>query len=176
MRAISIGTLAFALILAGCAHTRMDEAPIAAPVVEPVVELGVLPVTHYDYTSPYVLPNILFVRDSLTVKSHDYPAVLEGAVRELQKWYRDTVVLEGHTCDIGDENYNQQLGLRRAQVVFDQLIAMGIARERLSIRSHGESTPAVRNVEPDRALNRRVVLKFSLGEYSKEEEQAIKGK
>jgi OOP family OmpA-OmpF porin len=172
MRAITIGTLAFALILAGCAHTRMDEAPIATPVAEPEV----LPPMICSCGGPY-LPNIQFERDSLTVKNPDYRATLDGVASDLQKWHRDTLVLEGHTCDIGDEDYNLQLGLRRALVVHDDLISKGIAPERLSVRSLGERVPAVPNdVEPNRALNRRVIFRFSMGEYSKEEGVAINGK
>jgi outer membrane protein OmpA-like peptidoglycan-associated protein len=174
MRAISLGTLAFALLLAGCAHTRMDEAPIATPVVEPEVQPAVRMPHH---------PNIVWIeyihfkKDSSDFDTPENLANADIVVGELKKWFRDNAVVEGHTCDIGDEDYNQQLGLRRAQAVCDYLVLKGISPERLSLRSCGEKVPAVPNdSEKNRAYNRRVNCHLKRGNYTKEEVAAIYGK
>lgn len=49
----------------------------------------------------------------------------------------------GHTDVIGNEDYNLRLGLKRAQVVIDALVTLGIEEERLIPESRGETEPLV---------------------------------
>lgn len=49
----------------------------------------------------------------------------------------------GHTDEIGSDEYNMRLGLRRAQAVIDALISLGIAEDRLIPESKGETVPLV---------------------------------
>jgi hypothetical protein len=67
------------------------------------------------------------------------------------------VLIEGHTDSVGSDDYNQKLGLRRAQTVIKELTAQGIDASRLSATSFGETKPAI-NQETDwaHAVNRRV--------------------
>ncbi|MCB0319474.1 MAG: OmpA family protein [Bdellovibrionales bacterium] len=67
------------------------------------------------------------------------------------------VVLEGHTDFIGTEDYNEKLGMRRAEAVRSELLALGVSPERLSSVTFGKSQPAL-SQETDwaRAVNRRV--------------------
>lgn len=48
------------------------------------------------------------------------------------------VVLTGHADKRGPAKYNEHLAMNRAQAVADRLIAMGVPRERITIRSVGE--------------------------------------
>lgn len=106
--------------------------------------------------------NIIFPSDSVAL-SKEGKAEADKLIAEMSKYPKDTAVCIGHTDDVGPENYNLQLGLRRAQVVVDYLAANGIAAERLRAESRGESEPAVRNDTPvNRALNRRVVFEVTL--------------
>ena len=67
------------------------------------------------------------------------------------------VVIEGHTDDIGSDNYNQALSAKRADAVKSALIAHGIERERLTIAPMGETLPvAFDSTRQGRAKNRRV--------------------
>jgi len=62
--------------------------------------------------------------------------------------------VEGHTDTKGSEAYNQQLSERRAQVVKDALIQMGVAPNRMQAIGYGKSRP----VSSDDAMNRRVSI------------------
>jgi outer membrane protein OmpA-like peptidoglycan-associated protein len=67
-----------------------------------------------------------------------------------------TVTITGNTCDLGDENYNQDLGNRRAQAVRSYLISKGVSDARLATVSYGESRPDTPNTsEQNRSQNRR---------------------
>lgn len=67
----------------------------------------------------------------------------------------------GHTCDLGPEDYNQQLSTRRAESVKRELVALGIDPEAIVTDGRGESEPRVPNTsEANRELNRRVDVQF----------------
>lgn len=67
------------------------------------------------------------------------------------------VVLQGHADFVGSEKYNEKLGMDRAEAVRHELVGLGVAPERLSSVSFGESQPLFTEKEDwARALNRRV--------------------
>lgn len=67
-------------------------------------------------------------------------------------WFR----VYGHTDAVGTAEYNQQLGLRRANATFDYLVSRGVDPERLEVLlSYGETRLAIDSAERERA-NRRV--------------------
>lgn len=111
-----------------------------------------------------VLNNILFTSDSVALRPEG-AAEADKLILEMKKFGKDTLVCVGHTDDMGDAEYNQKLGLRRAQAVVDYMAANGIARERLRAESKGETEPAAPNNTPaNRALNRRVVFEIRYGD------------
>ncbi len=65
-------------------------------------------------------------------------------------------IIEGHTCDLATDQYNIDLGSRRAESVKQCLIEHGVNSSRLSTRTYGEEQPWV-GVE-QRQLNRRAVV------------------
>jgi len=70
------------------------------------------------------------------------------------------IEIQGHTDNVGPEEYNYRLGLRRAEAVRRHLsLEQGFALHRMSIISYGETEPAGPNDGPqNRARNRRVAL------------------
>ena len=67
------------------------------------------------------------------------------------------VQIEGHTDATGDEAFNQQLSLQRAETVSKALIQRGVKSDRLSMKGMGRSHPLGSNdTEEGRARNRRV--------------------
>lgn len=67
------------------------------------------------------------------------------------------VRIEGHTDDVGAEDYNQALSQKRAEAVREHLINRGIDRERLVAVGLGETKPVAPNKSRiGRELNRRV--------------------
>ena len=66
------------------------------------------------------------------------------------------IQIEGHTCDIGNAEYNLALGERRAASAKTYLERLGISPNRLSTVSYGEERPMVPNKdEANRSKNRR---------------------
>ena len=80
-------------------------------------------------------------------------------------WLRGTpqarLRVEGHTDLVGGENYNLQLGLRRAESAVDYLVSRGIRRERLdAIATFGEQMPVVDTTQRE-LLNRRATTRVA---------------
>jgi len=70
------------------------------------------------------------------------------------------LVIEGYSSSDGDEAYNNQLSIKRAEAVRNHLIGLGIPAERLEIQGYGEGDPIGDNASPQgRAINRRVQFK-----------------
>lgn len=66
------------------------------------------------------------------------------------------LLIEGHCCDIGTNEYNMALGERRARAAYEFLVLMGVDSSKLSIISYGEERPAVEgSTEAARSQNRR---------------------
>lgn len=77
---------------------------------------------------------------------------------ELAMWSKEnkdrTIVIAGHTDEIGTQEYNLELGERRAGAAREYLIAHGVPAARITILSYGESMPASASL----AANRRAVF------------------
>ncbi len=71
------------------------------------------------------------------------------------------VIVAGHTDNMGDPAFNQELSLKRAEAVKAYLIDKGIDSSRLIARGYGDSQPAASNdTQEGRAKNRRVELRI----------------
>ncbi|GAA5319295.1 MAG: hypothetical protein Aseana_13580 [Candidatus Pelagadaptatus aseana] len=95
-----------------------------------------------------------------SVVSPDEDQRLREAAEFLQKYPRLTGVIEGHTDDVGSENYNKALSQSRAVAVRDYLVnKLGVASSRLQAVGYGESRPMASNdSDSGRSINRRVEL------------------
>jgi outer membrane protein OmpA-like peptidoglycan-associated protein len=71
------------------------------------------------------------------------------------------IEIEGHTDNVGDKKYNEQLGLTRAEAVKRYLYEQHqVPLHKMNVISYGEDRPAAENKTRDgRAQNRRVVVK-----------------
>ena len=69
----------------------------------------------------------------------------------------DYIEVIGHTDDVGDDDYNQELSEQRAQAMRDYLVATGLDPTKIVTRGAGEKTPIASNrTDEGRAENRRV--------------------
>ena len=85
----------------------------------------------------------------------------EQKVEELVEGLKENpsvkVLVEGHTCSIGTEKYNQGLSERRANAVRDYMESRGIDASRITTRGYGEAKPIEsNNTAEGRSKNRRV--------------------
>ncbi|HYO53921.1 OmpA family protein [Archangium sp.] len=65
--------------------------------------------------------------------------------------------IDGHTDDVGNNQYNLELSQRRARAIFEYLGTRGVPVERLSHMGYGKRCPLLSNTTGEgRAINRRV--------------------
>ena len=107
-----------------------------------------------------VIPiNIHFQTASDEIGAADFRELrrVAGLLRQHQT---ASIVIEGHTDNVGSEDYNQSLAERRASSVKDALASLGVADEgieNLQVVGHGEALPLTTNeTEEGRLTNRRV--------------------
>lgn len=96
------------------------------------------------------------------------------ALDKLQKIFAEypetNILIEGHTDDVGTNEYNMSLSQKRADAVGDYLRAAGVSGSRLIVKWYGESQPKVENnSDANRALNRRVQFVITANEKMKAE-------
>ncbi|MEM7055709.1 MAG: OmpA family protein, partial [Bacteroidota bacterium] len=73
-----------------------------------------------------------------------------------------TIELEGHTDQLGPEDYNYNLSVKRAQAIYTYLITAGISPDKLSYKGYGRSRPIAPNDSPiNRQLNRRTAFRIT---------------
>lgn len=102
------------------------------------------------------ISNIEFAFDKSVLTGNAFP-ILNRVTELLDKYGKYNVLIEGHTDDIGEEEYNLRLSEARAKTVMDYLISKGISEKRLTFRGMGETMPFLPNTDGEnRRRNRRV--------------------
>lgn len=99
------------------------------------------------------LDDVVFAHDSATLSDADFTQIA-AAARWLNKHEDQRVVLEGYADSTGYFVYNEDLSTRRAFMVRQQLIANGVAPDRIIVAVYGELA-ALGGANP---LDRRVVM------------------
>lgn len=104
----------------------------------------------------FVTTGIKFDVNKATIKAESM-----GTINYVLKMMQDNPTLkfsvEGHTDSDGDDASNLKLSEARAKAVMDRLTELGIAKDRLTSKGHGESKPMAANDTPEgKAQNRRV--------------------
>jgi len=107
-----------------------------------------------------VLKNIFFETAKYDLKKESQ-AELRKLIEFLGENPDMSIEIGGHTDNVGNQNYNQQLSENRAKTVYSYLKENGIAEERLSFKGYNFSVPiASNNTEEGRAENRRTEFKI----------------
>lgn len=96
------------------------------------------------------------------------------ALKKLQKIFAEysetDILIEGHTDDVGADDYNMKLSERRAKAVGGYLKSAGVSSSRFIITWYGENQPKVENSsDENQALNRRVQFAITANDKMKEE-------
>ena len=106
----------------------------------------------------WVFEDVHFDFDRYTLR----PTALEELSQVADAMMEDAALnisIEGHTCNIGTNEYNLALGDRRADAVRSYLSDRGVDVSRLQMVSYGEERPEHDNErEETRRLNRRAAL------------------
>lgn len=145
-------------LIVGCnpkKEVKVEPTPEPEPVVEqePVDTMPSLA----DIESKF--QTIHFDFNKYTIRKED-GTILEANSAVLKNYPDINVLIEGHTCDIGTNEYNMALGEKRANAAKDYLVKLGIEEARLSIISYGEEKPLdPAHTEAVRKGNRRAEFK-----------------
>ncbi len=100
--------------------------------------------------------NLLFVADRAELLPNQ-DAKLQSIVRLLQSQPERSILVVGHTADVGRPNEELSLSRARAQKVGELLVRLGIEGGRIFMEGRGSREPRAPNTtEAQRALNRRV--------------------
>ena len=100
----------------------------------------------------------LFDFDKSDINPEAYP-MLGEAVKILEKNPSMGVTLQGYTDNVGNEDYNRGLSLRRANAIKAYFVEKGIAENRMVTEGFGSKNPvAMNDSETGRSLNRRVEI------------------
>jgi outer membrane protein OmpA-like peptidoglycan-associated protein len=107
-----------------------------------------------------IINNIFFDFNKYRLKKESYPEL-----DRLSKFIRSNpayrIQIDGHTDNIGTDEYNLELSKRRAEAVKDYLVSNGIPKENFVIMGYGSSVPISGNeTDTGRAKNRRVEIWF----------------
>jgi OmpA-OmpF porin, OOP family len=136
----------------GCEGYVVAEAPPAAPPPAPT------PAPEFVTTT--LSAQALFDFDKATLRPEGRQALTAFASQLTAADASYTSVLvEGHTCSIGTEAYNQGLSERRAKAVADFLVSAGIRPDAIRQVGYGETRPTADNAtRAGREQNRRVEI------------------
>ncbi len=99
--------------------------------------------------------------ESLTILRSSAKPVLDRVISLADTCRNSTISITGHTDSSGNEAWNVQLSLARANAVADYVAERGIARERLITIGAGSSQPLADNATRyGRGLNRRIDIRL----------------
>lgn len=104
---------------------------------------------------------IFFDNGLETIQARSFPLLQQvtGVLAENPQVKR--ISIEGHTDDVGPDDFNLELSQRRAEAVRKYLIDQGISADRLVAKGFGESRPILPNTSTrNRSINRRVEFKI----------------
>ncbi len=125
--------------------------PQVVQVPPPSPELIVLSVprqVHFALDRDEISPKTAQILDRIAAVLKQYPTIM--------------ITLQGHTDPRASDAYNLELGFRRSRSVRNYLMRQGIASERMTVRSLGETQRISQNNQIiDYARDRRVEIEFT---------------
>ena len=88
------------------------------------------------------LESLYFDFDKFTIRENMLPALNSNVkILNSKEAIANEIVVEGNCDEWGTDEYNYALGLKRAQVIKEALIAEGVSENRLRIVTYGEANP-----------------------------------
>lgn len=101
---------------------------------------------------------LLFATDQYTLQTEQQNSISELS-QKLHAIKLDKLLIQGHTDNVGNEQYNLNLSQRRAHSVAEIIIRNGFQQDNIKIVGYGSSKPvASNNTEAGRSENRRVAI------------------
>lgn len=137
-----------------------EEGEIQKPFPQEEPDSPIIEIEKVDRDSSIVLNNIFFEFDESKLLKASYTE-LDRLNDQLQKFRELSIVIEGHTDNMGTYEYNITLSQERAKAVANYLIENGLKKDRISFKGYGYTRPLSDNrTEMGRSLNRRVAFRI----------------
>ncbi len=115
----------------------------------------------YDLDSVHIFKDVYFNSNKSKI-SGNHQQEMESLLTYLKTNSNINIKIFGHTDDIGSDNFNKILSVRRADEIVGFLIKNGIEKSRISSKGFGSLKPISTNTtESGRFLNRRVEFVLS---------------
>lgn len=113
------------------------------------------------YLSPNSTRLLLFFDFDKTDLQNESIPELERVIEYLKDNPGQKIALEGHTDDVGSDDYNDNLSLNRANAVKNYIVQGGIDGSRITTKGYGKRKPLIKDTtEEARSRNRRVEMKI----------------
>jgi outer membrane protein OmpA-like peptidoglycan-associated protein len=138
--------LAFVLLILCTAQVPSGDAPD----YRPWVILG-----------PYEISPVVYFAPNATALTDYQRRIISQWAWFMEKNHQLMGLVAGYADDPGNDDVNDALSARRAEVVRQALIELGIPASRLRLRAYGSTRPLRFDATPEaHASNRRVALTF----------------
>ena len=113
--------------------------------------------TTFPKTDTIIIPDVLFKTDSYLLNNVNL-AILDSIVEKIKRRNMDSLVIEGHTDNVGSVEHNEELSLNRALSVRYYVNAGGVfPSDRIFVRGFASRRPVATNqTSQGRQKNRRV--------------------
>jgi OOP family OmpA-OmpF porin len=135
---------------------KSASAPQAATPPPPAPVLVTVPIPPARTQQYCSILDLQFEIDKNTVQ-REFEEKIDKVAAFLQKYPDTTVLITGHSDEVGTPANNMRLSQRRADSVLSYLVSRGIARYRMLAVGFGETRPVADNrTEVGRRLNRRI--------------------
>jgi outer membrane protein OmpA-like peptidoglycan-associated protein len=165
MRILTIGAVVFAIWAFFSTWLFVD---VLKPALKKPVEIVAVPETTNNVADSLAKIYSLMPKDLMIWHDFDKARLItdpqiETSLAEFKSWldkYPEAMLLvTGYTDLVGTPDYNQALGLERAQAAQQFLEAKGFPASRMIVSSKGEEDPVAGYITADeRAKNRRTVI------------------
>lgn len=108
-------------------------------------------------TIKVLFPNNLLFQTNEHVINSSTQELMQRLANCVNKFNKTSIMVCGHTDNVGQPEYNQELSQKRADAAMNVLINNKVAKERLHAWGFGHRQPLVENTsDENKALNRRV--------------------
>jgi OOP family OmpA-OmpF porin len=133
-----------------CWQSAYPDGPTNLPPCNEVIPVSITVAINFEFDE-YVVPDTV-VNPDVLVEIDEYIEQLQGTPQD------EYVTVVGHTDARGSDEYNMELGLRRAEAVRDYIIRQGYPAQNVGPAESEGKRDLLPDVDPFSVEQRRVVL------------------
>jgi len=115
--------------------------PSTPSVISPSISSSISAQSADDSLLPRTLEDIFFDYDQYIIRRDSLPSLEQNAQVLLKRYPTREIIIEGHCDERGTEEYNLILGERRARMVKNYLVDLGVPSSNLRVLTLGKNEP-----------------------------------